>query len=621
MNFIFKFKFFKQIKNFNDIEFKEDFKNNWIHLYKKNFMLNTSFILITNIIEYLMILKSRENSKKFCNQKILIFCILFLMIITTFKSKKIISIIIFLTNLIFALDGYLTYNYINITFKEVDSKPILYFLGAFQYIIHSNLLHSGNFILNLFTMITLSIFYSAIIITKIEIKIFSLLILSTSFLNYYYLECFKRKKYISEKEDINLGLKWRDLLLELYPNTLSVLLNKSIIGNNIIIKNKNEKNLSSKKKSSFSRFQSKMSLDILFNNNKDIHENLGKVDVINSIGKDFYNLYTDEDFYEFIKNIIVTSYEDNERSIQKIINDSLKNLEEKTNNNLIENNKSKYITFFDGKLLFKGKTENVKITICEINWTEIPLLLFMLEKNCLEDEVIKLKELNLYKDQILGSVTHDLRTPLNGINFALDKIKNLINDEEIIKFIIWARANSDLLLNLINDILDYSQIKVGKLRITVSNFNLKKIVDEVVTLMRINASMKHLDLKLSFLIEESLYVINDERRIRQVLINLIGNALKFTNTGYVELKVSEVNYNLLKFEVIDTGIGIKKDRIGKLAQPFVSFDNEEGINKNGIGLFLLFLFFSYILLIKIFLLIGNNYFFKLKDWGLAFAKK
>ena len=238
------------------------------------------------------------------------------------------------------------------------------------------------------------------------------------------------------------------------------------------------------------------------------------------------------------------------------------------------------------KAFIKGKNEKAKISVYEILWNDEPSILFRMDTLLLEEEVGKLKELNQYKDQILSSVSHDLRTPLNGINFVLEQIEELTSEKEILSKVSWAKANSNLLLSLINDILDYSQIKMNKLKISISSINLKKIIDEIISLMDITASLKKISLKLSFMMNENTIIQSDERRIKQVLINLIGNALKFTNYGFVELKVSECGENYIKFEIIDTGVGIKPEIIPKLTQPFETFDTDDGLNKHGIGFFI-----------------------------------
>ena len=123
------------------------------------------------------------------------------------------------------------------------------------------------------------------------------------------------------------------------------------------------------------------------------------------------------------------------------------------------------------------------------------------------------------KDEILSNVSHDLRTPLNGINFILARIDELTNCKEIKKFTNLAKVNSELLLNLISDLLDYSLIKEGKIKMRLSKVKLKDIIDSVMNLMDITAKKKKISLKEN--LEKinnyhSLILMTDERRLKQV---------------------------------------------------------------------------------------------------------
>ena len=126
-----------------------------------------------------------------------------------------------------------------------------------------------------------------------------------------------------------------------------------------------------------------------------------------------------------------------------------------------------------------------------------------------------------------------------------------------------ARNSSDALMALIDDILDFSKIDSGKLQIETEDFNLRELLDDVISIMATQAQTKDLD--LAHLICQSVPPIlrGDPRRIRQLLLNLCGNAIKFTRTGSVSLHVQAVNKNddniRLRFEVKDTGIGIAEE--------------------------------------------------------------
>ena len=201
-----------------------------------------------------------------------------------------------------------------------------------------------------------------------------------------------------------------------------------------------------------------------------------------------------------------------------------------------------------------------------------------------EEELEKLKELDKAKDKILANVTHDLRSPLNGIMNFVEQAMEIEDMGERNKLLEYAKINSDLLLNLINDILDFSQYKEGKLRIGISSFGVIRLAEEVLKLLEFKAVSKGVKLLLSTNLKEEKYCESDPKRLKQVLINLIGNSLKFTSKGFIRLVINSTPYkNVLKFEVYDTGCGIRKDMIQKLFNPYVTF-SESGNNNYGIGL-------------------------------------
>ena len=128
-------------------------------------------------------------------------------------------------------------------------------------------------------------------------------------------------------------------------------------------------------------------------------------------------------------------------------------------------------------------------------------------------------------------------------------------DPEIENFLNHIKINSDLLLNEINDILDYSQISKGKLRLNASNFSFQELIEETLMLFRLTASEKKIEI-LYVNSESDFELISDKIRLKQVLINLIGNSLKFTFQGFIKIKVSRTNQNAIEISISDTGIGM-----------------------------------------------------------------
>lgn len=245
-----------------------------------------------------------------------------------------------------------------------------------------------------------------------------------------------------------------------------------------------------------------------------------------------------------------------------------------------------------GKFICFGKTseqqfrsaKNYVLTISEVinrGESEVFLLIELLERDLDEST----KDLYKFKDQMLANVAHDLRSPINGILSFIELSKEAKTEEERLKNLEYAQISGNLLLNLVSDILDFSVIREGKLKIQIKPFILKELIDEVVNLMRLQAEMKQLQIKVDYQLDFSLILQSDRRRIMQLLINLLSNSIKFTNKGFIKLKISKTFYNnVIKFEIIDSGIGIKPEILPQLFKPFATFDTETGLNKYGIGL-------------------------------------
>ena len=199
----------------------------------------------------------------------------------------------------------------------------------------------------------------------------------------------------------------------------------------------------------------------------------------------------------------------------------------------------------------------------------------------------ELKDLNHHKDEFLANTSHELRTPLNGIigisESLLDMTSGTINEEQAhnLKLIIQSGKN---LLQLINDILDYSKMKHRELQLNCGKVTLKVILSEVLNVLSLDASEKKLELKYQIppRIPE---VFADENRVQQILYNLIGNAIKFTSSGFVTITASEEN-EFIKISVKDSGIGIEPSQIQNLFQPFEQIDGsvEKEFKGTGLGL-------------------------------------
>ena len=188
------------------------------------------------------------------------------------------------------------------------------------------------------------------------------------------------------------------------------------------------------------------------------------------------------------------------------------------------------------------------------------------------------------KSMFLATMSHEIRTPLNGIiglSEALLDERIEPSSHELVTLIHHSGLN---LLELVNNILDLSRLEVDKLTLDQRPLNLGTLVRELVATLRIHAQRKGLDLRVTILPGTPELVVGDQLRLRQVLTNLIGNAVKFTEHGHVELIVRRDDERMLMFIVSDTGPGMDQRTLRQLFQPFVQGDGSPSRRHEGSGL-------------------------------------
>ena len=214
---------------------------------------------------------------------------------------------------------------------------------------------------------------------------------------------------------------------------------------------------------------------------------------------------------------------------------------------------------------------------------------FIEENNRAKEETRKVEELNRSQNRFFSSMSHEIRTPINSI-LGLNEIILRQDDAsaEIVKDAENIQGAGNMLLALINDILDFSKIEAGKMDIVPVNYSIANMLSEIVNMVWLRAEQKGLEFRIEVDPTIPSELFGDEVRIKQILVNLLNNAVKYTREGSVTLHIEKEELRedevLLMFSVIDTGMGIKQDEIPYLFDAFRRVDEEKNARIEGTGL-------------------------------------
>lgn len=200
------------------------------------------------------------------------------------------------------------------------------------------------------------------------------------------------------------------------------------------------------------------------------------------------------------------------------------------------------------------------------------------------------EQANKFKAEFLANMSHEIRTPINAIIGMVHLLHQTPLTEKQIEYLHAIDNSADNLLQLINDILDFSKIEAGKLQLEEKSFNIRAVIEQLVSTMRFKATEKGVDLTLQIDDDVPEAVAGDPLRLNQIMLNLISNAIKFTHTGSITVTVKLIdvmdNRARMYFNVRDTGIGIPPDRLGSIFESFTqaNMDTTRIYGGTGLGL-------------------------------------
>jgi len=231
-----------------------------------------------------------------------------------------------------------------------------------------------------------------------------------------------------------------------------------------------------------------------------------------------------------------------------------------------------------------------EVKVLSLIWEEKPAIGIIFHDITQQNTILRLKiAANIQKDRLLATVSHELRTPLNSILGMIQIMLQITKDMDLMYYLKICSNSGHLLLGLINSILDMNLIRANKLKLYTEQMELREFLQDIMRLFEFQCSQKSIFLRLNMSLNTPKTVVTDKNRLSQIFINLIGNALKFTQHGGITISVSRcfANKDYVEMSVEDTGLGIKEEDKDKLFKMFGKLENERGgtiVNTQGVGL-------------------------------------
>ncbi|KAL4497829.1 hypothetical protein ABPG72_000584 [Tetrahymena utriculariae] len=306
--------------------------------------------------------------------------------------------------------------------------------------------------------------------------------------------------------------------------------------------------------------------------------------------KQFYNTFNitqnPPKSYQIELQTLMEEIKDNQsislyKNLVDLINSLASEFERKSHNFF----KNQVLKTFN-QLSYKEKYFEANVIECE--WDDQDKS-FMIILNDITEKVVneQNKQQYLYKDQILAIATHDLKTPLNNIICSVESMKFRQDNTNISQQLELVSVSVKQMMNIIKDILDYSALNKGSLRLNIEIFRLTGLIEQIFQLFKLHAQSRNIELKYTidpFL--QELDIVSDPSRLVQIFNNLIANSLKFTVKGsiHIKFKSNANDRNVIHISITDTGVGIPQQYVDQIFKPFQTFNHTEGLKTQGVGL-------------------------------------